>query len=124
MDPKDAAEMYQAAWRETDEGARRALLEKAWATDGVYLDPGARVDGREALIAHIGGFPERFPDHTIVGTTGVDVHDGYLRFGWQMVDPDGRQVLEGVDFGAYDESGQITLLVGFFGPWPPLLVKS
>ena len=111
--------MYQDAWREADEDARRALLEQCWAPDGVYVDPLGRADGREALIAHIGGFPERFPGHTIEAATGVDAHDGYLRFGWQMLDPDGKQVLEGVDFGAYDQSGQITLIVGFFGPWPP-----
>src|SRR5689334_20533143 len=40
---------YGAAWNETDESARRKLLEAAWADDGVYCDPTATVTGRDAL---------------------------------------------------------------------------
>jgi hypothetical protein len=42
------AETYGAAWNETDETKRRALLEKAWAGGGVYTDPQSHVEGREA----------------------------------------------------------------------------
>jgi hypothetical protein len=36
---------YAAAWDAHDEGERRALLERAWADDGVYCDPTARIVG-------------------------------------------------------------------------------
>ena len=120
MDPKSAAASYQAAWGETDEDARRKLLTEAWAEDAVYLDPSGRADGREALVQHIAGFQQMFAGHTMEATTDTDAHDGYLRFGWHLLDADGNEVLEGVDFGTYGDDGKLTSIVGFFGPWPSL----
>ncbi len=31
--------VYVTAWTETNEGQRRALLEKSWAENGTYTDP-------------------------------------------------------------------------------------
>ena len=45
----EAVTAYASAWAEADEETRRALLEKAWTDDGVYMDPTALVEGREAL---------------------------------------------------------------------------
>ena len=120
MDPKGAVASYQAAWGEADEDARRKLLSEAWAEDGLYLDPSGRADGCEALVQHIGGFQQIFAGHAIEATTDVDAHDGYLRFGWRMLDADGNEILEGVDFGTYGDDGKLTSIVGFFGPWPAL----
>jgi hypothetical protein len=46
------------------------LLEHAWTTGGVYCDPLARVEGCDALDAHIAGFHERRPGARIVGFSG------------------------------------------------------
>lgn len=102
MEPSEAVTTYAAAWAEADEDKRRALLEECWAPDGLYLDPSARAEGREALARHIGGFRQTFADHRIEMTSGVDAHDGYLRFAWKMIGPDGGELMEGVDFGTYD----------------------
>jgi hypothetical protein len=110
---------YAAAWCEPDEAARRHLLERAWADEGVYCDPTATVEGREALVAHIGEFHERLPGTRIVAASGVDEHHGYLRFAWQVVAPDGVVTGEGVDFAELDGDGRLKLIVGFFGPLPP-----
>jgi len=59
-----------------------------------------------------------FPGHRIDNASGVDEHDGYLRFAWKMVGPDGAVVMEGVDFGSLDGDGKLKSIVGFFGPWP------
>lgn len=118
MEPQEAVAAYMAAWGEPDEAKRRALLEKGWATDGVYLDPSGRAEGREALVKHIAGFLETFAGHTMGPTSGIDAHDGYVRFAWKLDDPDGNRVIEGVDFGAFDDEGRLELIVGFFGPWP------
>ena len=120
MDPKDAAAAYQSAWDEADEDARRETVASCWAEDGLYVDPTARAEGREALVTMISGFRKTFEGASIEPTTGTDAHDGYLRFGWRMVDANGAQLLEGVDFGSYNEEGQITSIIGFFGPWPDL----
>jgi hypothetical protein len=115
---REIVELYGAAWEEHCDDARRELVERVWATDGVYCDPSARVEGRAALVAHIGGFQTRWPDHRIVMMTGVDEHDEWLRFGWLMLAPDDEVVLEGMDVAERDVDGRIRRIVGFFGPIP------
>jgi hypothetical protein len=111
---------YGACWNEPDEAARRELLASAWADDGTYCDPTATVEGREALVAHIGTVQVAMPGHTIDLVTGADEHDGHLRFGWVMHGPDGSTVLEGMDYGRLAEDGRLQQIVGFFGPFPAL----
>lgn len=122
---EETIELYGSAWREPDEAKRRAILEQAWAEDGVYTDPTAYIEGREALVQHIG----RFLNGRSAGSgpsiqldSGVDVHhDRFLRFAWKMVAADGKTVLApGMDFGELDEDGRLRRIVGFFGPFPPI----
>lgn len=61
---------YAAAWDAHDEGERPALLEGAWADDGVYCEPPTLVEGREALTSHIGGFHERGPGARVESSSG------------------------------------------------------
>jgi len=110
---------YARAWLETDAAARRALLDQCWAEDGVYCDPIARVVGRQALADHIGGFQAEQPGARMEVVTAVDGHDGYVRFGWQLVAPDGSVAVEGIDFGELDSGGALRRVIGFFGPLPP-----
>ena len=119
MDVSDIVASYGAAWNEPDEAARTALLEKAWADDGFYQDPLGTADGRAALVAHIGGFHERFPGHTIDVASGVDSNVGDLRWAWVMRNGD-EVVLDGVDFAELAADGRIQRIAGFFGPLPPL----
>jgi hypothetical protein len=117
MEPAQAITTYGAAWNEPDAARRAELLEEAWATDGAYLDPTGHAEGRDALVAHIGGFQEMMPGHTIDMTSGVDEHDGVFRFAWVMRNADG-DVLEGMDYGELADDGRISRIVGFFGPIP------
>jgi hypothetical protein len=117
MNAQEAVTMYGNAWVETDEAKRRALLEKAWADDGVYTDPQSHVEGRDALIALIGGFQQQ-SGASIVATSGADVHHGKLRFTWKMLGADGNAVMEGIDFGELADDGRIKRIIGFFGPPP------
>ena len=110
---------YARAWLETDPVARRVLLDECWAEDGVYCDPIARTVGRQALADHIGGFQAEQPGARFEVVTGVDGHDGYLRFGWQLRAPDGSVVVEGTDFGELDSGGALRRVIGFLGPLPP-----
>jgi hypothetical protein len=87
---------YVAAWSETDEGKRRALLEKSWAENGIYTDPTVEVVGRETLVQHIEGIHQRFVDCRILLTSRVDEHHDRLRFTWAMVNPKGSRVSEGL----------------------------
>lgn len=117
--PTETVELYSAAWSQPDTERRRELLEQAWAVDGVYLDPTAEVLGRDALIAHIGGFLHQSQGARLVLTSGVDVHHGVLRFRWKMVAADGKtELVEGLDYGELDQDGRLKRIVGFFGPFP------
>jgi hypothetical protein len=118
MDPTEIIQTYGSAWSETDEAERRKILEACWTDDGLYIDPTGRAEGREAFIAHIAGFQATFEGHQIDVKGGVDEHDGFLRFEWVMKDPSGATVLEGMDFGRLAEDGRLSLICGFFGPFP------
>jgi hypothetical protein len=120
MGPSDVVAAYGAAWNEPDEGRRRELLEQGWADDGVYCDPTASVAGRDALVAHIGGFHDQLPGVRIELTSQVDEHHGWLRFAWTMVGADGATLTEGFDVGELAEDGRLRRIIGFFGPFPPL----
>jgi hypothetical protein len=114
-----AVDGYARAWLEPDPAARRALLERCWAVDGVYCDPLGRATGRDGLADHIGGFQAEQPGARLEVVTGVDEHDGWLRFGWHLRAPDGSVALEGTDFGELDGDGVLRRIIGFFGPLPP-----
>jgi hypothetical protein len=60
MTTQDVLDAYNAAWGEPDVAARRGLLEKAWADDGVYTDPMTIAAGREALIDWISVMHDQF----------------------------------------------------------------
>ena len=119
MDINEIVAAYGAAWNETDTAKRTALLEQSWADDGVYNDPTAIVNGRAALIDHIGGFHTMMPGNTIDMASAVDSYNDVFRFAWVM--RKGNEVaVEGVDFGELAPDGRIRRIVGFFGPFPPL----
>lgn len=109
---------YMAAWSEADEAKRGALLETCWGEQSLYSDPTGKLEGREALTRHIGGFLRRYPGHRFVLTSGVNQHHGWLRFSWALIKADGRPVLEGCDFGAVGSDGRLQSITGFFGPLP------
>ena len=114
----DVVAWYGAAWN-ADEDERRELLDKSWADAGVYCDPTARVEGREALIQHIGAFQAAAPGRRIELSSGVDEHDRRFRFSWVSSGPGDAPVLEGIDFGELAADGRIASITGFFGPLPP-----
>lgn len=107
---------YAAAWSAADDDARATLLARVWAKDAVYCDPQAKVEGRDALHAHIGAMHAKLPGARVELTTGVSLHHDRLYFGWRMVLADGVVRVEGVDFGTLDPEGRISGITGFFGP--------
>jgi len=109
---------YGASWNERDEQKRRKLLDASWSDDGIYQDPMGRAEGRDALVAHIGGFHEMMPGNTIEATSGVDTYGEVIRFAWVMRDADGKVALEGMDFGELASDGRLKSITGFFGPFP------
>jgi hypothetical protein len=118
MDLHETVAAYGAAWNEPEEDKRRTLLEQSWAEGAVYQDPTGRAEGRDALVAHIGGFQQMFPGNTIENTSGVDTYGEVFRFAWVMRDASGSPALEGMDFGEVAPDGRLKSISGFFGPFP------
>jgi hypothetical protein len=120
LSPVEAVDAYTRAWGVADETARHALLEKAWADDGRYCDPSGEAVGRDALVAHIGGFLKNpaMKGFALERVSGVDVHHNVLRFDWVLKNAEGNVVMEGVDYGVIAEDGRLQSITGFFGPIP------
>ena len=119
MDTNEIVASYGAAWNEPDDAARAELLAASWADAGVYQDPTATVEGRDALVAHIAGFQQTFAGHVIELTSAVDTNGAALRWGWAMRNGD-EIVIEGIDVAALAPDGRILRIDGFFGPLPEL----
>ena len=116
----ELVKMYCAAWNEPDARHRRELLEKVWASEGTYTDPQSYVEGREALVEHIGRFLKNSAGARIIQSSRADFHHGMFRFVWKLVGGDGKTVMEGIDFGAPGPDGKLQRIVGFFGPIKPM----
>ena len=114
MTPDDPIAAYAAAWVETDPQHRRALLETAWADDGVYSDPLDHLTGRQALADHIGGTQAQLAGGQIAVTTEPVRHHDSAFFRWTMTDPSGAVALTGWDVVQLDDAGRIVRLTGFF----------
>jgi hypothetical protein len=115
-------ENYFQAWNEPDATKREALLTPSWAEDGTYTDPTVHLDGRSALVNHIEGFISnpQSSKFSIERASEVDFHHNSFRFAWEMRDDKGNVLTPGIDYGEFNDEGQITKIVGFFGPMPKL----
>jgi SnoaL-like domain len=111
--------IYHSAWNESDEAKRTAILERSWADNGVYRDPDVTVEGRAALVTHIGGFQASFPGRTIDQTSRVDSNGVEIRWAWEMRNGDATEG-QGCDVAELAPDGRIQRIAGFFGPLPPL----
>ncbi|WP_424969625.1 nuclear transport factor 2 family protein [Dinoroseobacter sp. S76] len=111
---------YGAAWNATDASERATLLAASFAKDGLYCDPSARVEGRTALVAHIGGMQEGMPGALLELTSGPDTHHGFVRFHWHLRGADGAVAITGLDCCTLADDGRLQQVIGFFGEVPAL----
>jgi hypothetical protein len=111
---------YLAAYNEIDANERRALVEQAFAVDGVLIDPPIDASGRDGISEMMGMVHQQFPGHTFRRSTGIDEHHAHVRYGWELLDGDGNVALAGMDVGLLDAAGQLVHVAGFFGPLPEL----
>ena len=116
----EIAEQYIAAWNETDEAARNALLVKCWADNGVYVDPNVELSGRDALSRRIKEVQAGRPGARLEFMSGTDAHHNVLRFLWRLVRADGTAGDTSIDIGEVGPDGRLTKIIGFFGPAPKL----
>ncbi|MCR6736239.1 MAG: nuclear transport factor 2 family protein [Afipia sp.] len=114
----EIAEQYIAAWNETDDARRNALLAQCWADNGVYVDPNVEVTGRDALSRRIKEVQAGRPGARLEFMSGTDAHHNVLRFLWRLVRADGTCGDTSIDIGEVGPDGRLTKIIGFFGPPP------
>jgi hypothetical protein len=104
---------YFTCWNTTDADARLAAVEATWAPEARSVDPMADVTGHAELTGMFAGFHDLYAGHSFRQRGGVDEHHGIARWGWEMVDPTGTVVLDGIDVAMVTDR-KIAYLVGFF----------
>lgn len=109
---------YLSAWNETDPARRLQLVRQVWAEDGQLVDPPAAAQGHAGISDLHAALQAQFPGHRFRRATGVDDHHDTLRFGWQLVAPDGGVALTGLDVGELAADGRLRRITGFFGDLP------
>jgi hypothetical protein len=107
-----------AAWTETDATRRAGLITRIWATDGRLIDPPLAAEGHAGISDMAAALQTQFPGHRFRRSSGIDAHHGYLRYGWELVGPEGTVALAGIDVGELTEDGKLRRITGFFGPLP------
>ena len=119
---KTSIQNYVKAWNTTDANKRAELLKTAWAETGIYTDPTAHVEGRDALNEHIGQAlsSPQFQGASLAQGSEIDIHHQVFRFEWKLNDASGQPLVAGMDYGEFDDQGVITKIIGFFGPFPAM----
>jgi hypothetical protein len=110
---------YFAAWNEADDAERSRLLRRSITDDAQLVDSTGDWRG-------VGGFAERIsryhtlaPGTRVVPASGVDAFDQVVRYAWKIVDPQGHDLLEGLDVVERAEDGRFRRILMFHGPLPP-----
>jgi hypothetical protein len=113
-----AVDAYFEMWNETDAAKRAGHIDRAWEAEGHYVDPVLEAKGAVELSGMVDAVHGMYPGHRFRPTSGVDAHHGLIRFGWELVAPDGSVTAEGLDVGVVSEAGKLQRIAGFIGPLP------
>ncbi|MDX3432231.1 nuclear transport factor 2 family protein [Streptomyces sp. NPDC057067] len=108
----ELVEKYIAIWNETDEGARRVMLDEVFTPDGVYVDPMVEADGVAAIDAYIATSQQNFPG-MLFSHGAVLTHHDTVHFPWELGTPGEAPAVSGYDVAVF-EGGRISRLYGFF----------
>ncbi len=111
---------HLAAYADPDRQRRSAAVQRLWAEDAQLVDPPLAAHGHAQIVDQADHLLAQFPGHRLRRSSGIDLHHGAARYGWQLLAPDGRVVLEGIDFAQLDAQGRLQRVTGFFGPLPAL----
>ena len=80
MDVTTTVDTYLAMWNEPDRATRLALIERAWTTEGRYVDPVQEAQGHDALSAMVDAIQAQFPGQRFRRQSGIDSHHDQVRF--------------------------------------------
>lgn len=118
-DVAEMVDLYLAAWNEADPAARKQLITKLWADDGVYTDPLASVTGIDAIDQVIAGAQAQFAGMRFARGEVLEAHHNIARFTWELIpESGGEAVVIGFDVAAVNADEKITSVYGFIDKMP------
>lgn len=109
---------FMSAWNATSADDRAASVRAAYAEDASLTDPLGAVSGHDEIVGFIEQAMTQFAGHRFERIGSGDAHNGYVRFGWRLLGPDGTAVTDGLEIAKLDDSGRFAGTLGFFGPLP------
>ena len=109
---------YFEMWNEPDPERRAEHIRRAWTDDGSYADPLIQAAGHPGLGDMVAAAHAQYLGYRFSRLSGIDAHNGYLRFDWQLAGPDGEVAVAGVDIGELADDGRLRRITGFFGAPP------
>lgn len=115
---------YFLCWNSRDADERSAAIAKTWTEEATSSDPLVVATGHEELNAMFAGAEVAYPGHTFRQVGTFDAHNTYVRWGWEMLNAEGDQVLDGIDVGVVAEDGRLAGVAGFFGAAMPAAVAA
>jgi len=110
---------YVAAWNERDSKSRRELVAKTWTDNGTYVDAIRHAEGIAAIDSMIEAAQKQFPGYRLRLVSGIETHNGYLRFSWAAGgSPEAPLYLGGTDFATVAKDGRLQSVAGFADATP------
>jgi hypothetical protein len=119
-DVSTVVDAWLEAYAEEDVERRMKLIEQAWAPEGRLVDPPLEGEGYGGLSEAANLVNTHYAGHTFRRVSGIDTHHEFVRYGWELVGPDGNPVIAGIDVGELAPDGRLRKITGFFGDLPAL----
>ena len=95
------------AYAEADVERRMKLIEQAWSPEGRLVDPPLEGKGYAGLSDAADLVNTHYAGHTFRRITGIDVHHEFVRYGWELVGPDGAVAVAGIDVAEVADDGRL-----------------
>lgn len=112
---EESISRYVQAWNQTSADAIKEVLKDSWTPQTRFIDPKHDpVVGIDGLAAAIEASQQAMPGRSIAQTSKVDFHHGSGRYEWLLTQVSGTTT-EGMTCFDYNEAGQLTRVVAFFG---------
>jgi hypothetical protein len=101
-----------AIFDERDSAARMMELKAIWLPESVFVDPGGRYVGLDAIDRRVAEIQEKYPDFGFIERRAVQDMHGIGCLAWGYGPADNRTAVTGVDI-AVTRDGRILELYAF-----------
>jgi hypothetical protein len=119
VDVNQSVVRYIAVWNERDPAKRRALVAQTWTEDGTYVDRARNGAGHDGLDEMIQTAQDHFPGYRLSLASGIEAHNGYVRFSWAAGGTaEAPLYINGTDVAALAEDGRFKSVIGFVNAAP------